>query len=203
MTTAWRTMKSGGAVKAHPDRLVGAASLYPFILESEFREEVKRCRESHGFRALKVQPQYQALNPISPASDFLFETALENDLRLICHTGSGVPFALPSLFMLPARRHRGLTIILAHCGGGGLLVSEAIVAASFCPNIYLELSTLMPHHVLDVLSHVPSDRLMVGSDLPESLDTELGKVLGLDIPAEQKRSILFGTAAAVFDGRGA
>jgi len=47
--------------------------------------------------------------------------------------------------------------------GGSLFVSEAIVAASVCPNIYLELSSLMPHRLADVLAHVPSSRLMIGS----------------------------------------
>ena len=50
----------GAAVAAHPDRLTGAACLNPFIPEQTFRDEVRRCREVHGFRALKFQPQYQA-----------------------------------------------------------------------------------------------------------------------------------------------
>src|SRR5262245_7097936 len=53
----------GDAVKAYPDRLTGAASLYPFIATSDFRDEVRRCREMYGFRALKLQPQYHGLNP--------------------------------------------------------------------------------------------------------------------------------------------
>ena len=59
-------------------------------------------------------------------------------------------------------------IILAHCGGGGIFLGEAIVAASLFPNIYLELSSLMPHQVLEVLHFVSSERLMAGSDLPEN-----------------------------------
>ena len=49
------------ATKAHPDRLVGAACLYPYIPRAEFRDEVKRCVEELGFRAIKLQPQYHAL----------------------------------------------------------------------------------------------------------------------------------------------
>jgi len=190
----------GRAVAAHPDRLVGAACLYPFIPEQEFRREVRRCAQDLGFRALKLQPQYQALNPLSSRSDFLFETALENQLAVICHTGSGVPFALPSLFIWPARKFPDLPIILAHCGGS-LFVAEAIVAASVCPNIYLELSSLMPHHIGEVLAHVPSSRLMIGSDLPDSLETEMSKVLALKSAREVKADILWNTAARLFEPR--
>jgi predicted TIM-barrel fold metal-dependent hydrolase len=188
----------GRAVLAHPDRVTGAASLYPFIRESEFRTEVARCREQFGFRALKLQPQFHPLNPLSESGNFLFEAALENGMSVICHTGAGIPFALPSLFMAPARRFPGLKIVLAHSGGGGIFVGEAIVAAMFCPNIYLELSSLMPHHVLEVTKHVPCERLMIGSDLPESLDTEIGKILGANLPDDSKRAILSETALMVF-----
>jgi len=187
----------GAAVKAYPDRLTGAASLYPFIPVGEYRDEVKRCHQEYGFRALKLQPQYHGLNPVSNASDFLFEAAAENLMAVICHTGSGLPFAAPSLCMTPARKFPDLKIVLAHCGGG-LFVHEAIVAATFCPNIILEMSSLMPHHVLEVLAHVPSTRLMIGSDLPENVETEIGKILTLNVPDEDKRNILERTACRVF-----
>ncbi len=192
----------GAAVRTHPDRLTGTACLNPFIAEEEYRGEVRRCREEYGFRALKFQPQYQGVNPLYESSSFLFETALENRLTLIVHTGSGVPFSLPSLYILPARKYPDLKLVLAHCGGGGLFFSEAIVAATLCSNIYLELSSLLPHQILEVLRSVPSDRLMVGSDLPENLDIEMLKVIQLPVPDEDKRNILYSTGSQVFrEGR--
>ncbi|MCP5112330.1 MAG: amidohydrolase family protein, partial [bacterium] len=150
------------AVRAHPDRFAGAACIDPFVPEAEFRDEVRRCAEELGLRALKLQPQYQALNPLSPRSDFLYEAALEHKLAVVVHTGAGAPFALPSLYIMPARRFPELPLILGHAGGG-LYAAEAIVAASVCENIYVELSSLMPHHIEEVLAHVPANRLMMGS----------------------------------------
>lgn len=187
----------GRAVQQWPDRFAGAACLYPYADEAAFRTEVRRCREQYGFAALKLQPQYQPVNPLWEASDVVFGSALENGMAMICHTGAGAPFALPSLLMMPARRFPDLKIVVAHCGGG-VYVSEAIVAASFCANIYLELSSLMPHQVLEVLRHVPAQRLMAGSDLPESLNVEMGKIVELDVSVEERREILWGTAARVF-----
>lgn len=188
----------GRAVRAHPDRLAGAACLYPFLPEAQFRQEVRRCAEELGFRALKLQPQYQPLDPLSPRSDFLFETALEHRIPVICHTGAGAPFALPSLFIAPARKFPELPIVLAH-SGGSVYVAEAIVAAMVCPNIYLELSSLMPHHLGGILAHVAPSRLLIGSDLPESLETEISKILGLDVAPEVKADILWNTACRLFD----
>ncbi len=189
----------GKAVRAHPDRLCGAACIYPYVAESVFRDEVRRCREEYGFCALKLQPQYHGLNPFSTQSNFLFEAALENKMAVVCHTGSGLPFSLPSLLMMPARSFPDLRIIVAHCGGG-IFVHEAMLAAIFCPNVFLELSSLMPHQVLEVLAEVPSNRLMIGSDLPENLDIEMGKILSLGISEEDKRHILSGTACRLFLG---
>jgi predicted TIM-barrel fold metal-dependent hydrolase len=189
----------GAAVRAHPDRLCGAACYQPLVSASGFRDEVLRCREKYGFCADKLQPQYHGLNPFSEQSNFFFEAALENRMAVICHTGSGLPFSEPALLMMPARRFPELRIVAAH-SGGGIFVQEAILAAVFCPNILLELSSLMPHHVLDVLAQVPARRLMIGSDLPESLETEIGKILSLDIENEDKCNILSGTAKRVFMG---
>ncbi len=188
----------GSAIRDYPGRFVGAACLDPFVPQQEFRDEVRRCREQYGFGALKFQPQYQALNPLLESSAFLFETALENKMALIVHTGAGIPFSLPSMYLLAAKAYPQLTIIMAHCGGGGIFLGEAIVAATLFPNIYLELSSLMPHQVLEVLQRVPSNRLMAGSDLPENLNIEMSKILQLAIKEEEKRNILYGTACQVF-----
>lgn len=187
----------GEALKLHSDRFSGAVCLSPFLPYATFREEVRRCREEYGFRALKLQPQYHGLNPLSERADFFFETALANGMAVVSHTGSGLPFAAPSLLMIPARKFPALKIVVAHCGGG-IFVHEAIVAALFCPNIVLELSTLMPHQVLEVLKHVPSSRVMIGSDLPENVDTEIGKILTLDIAEPDRQNILYQTAAETF-----
>ena len=165
--------------------------------EQEFRGEVRRCAETYGFRALKMQPMFQPLNPESRRSDFFFESAQENGLTVVAHTGSGVPFSLPSLYIAAARRFPEVSIVLGH-GGGPLLLLECVVAASVCPNIYVEVSTLMPNHVQDLLSHVPATRIMAGSDLPECLETEIGKIFHVEMTDAERRAILWETGASLF-----
>ena len=188
----------GRAVRGHPDRLTGCVYVYPLRNSEGFRSEVRRCVEEFGFRAIKYQPQFQWLNLLSADSDYFFEAAVEHRLPVLCHTGAGVPGALPALFMMPARKFPDLPIVLAHTGGGGLLAAEAVVAATFCPNIYLELSTLLPSHLQAVRAHIPPARLMIGSDLPENLEIELGKILQWEIPRSDKEEILWKTASRLF-----
>lgn len=190
----------GRAVADHPDRFAGAACMNPFLPEADFQEEIRRCAEELGFRAIKLQPQYQPLNPVSERSAFFFETAVKHKLPVIAHTGTGAPFSLPSLFIAPARKYPKLPIVLAHAGGGAYVL-ESIVAASVCPNIYIELSSLMPHHVIDVMMEVSSQRLMIGSDLPESAQAEVDKILNLQVDDQMKTDILWNTAECVFDGK--
>jgi predicted TIM-barrel fold metal-dependent hydrolase len=183
------------AVRAYPDRFAGCACVPPYA--SDFHDEVRRCSEELGFRALKLQPQFHGLNPVSQRSDFFFEAALQYKLPIVVHTGAGAPFALPSLYIAPALRYPDLSIVLGHAGGG-LYVLEAIVAAGVCSNIFIELSSLMPHHVNEVLAHVRSDRLLIGSDLPESVSTEIGKILDLTATDEAKQDILWNTGTRLF-----
>ena len=189
----------GAAVKAWPDRFAGAACLYPFVAESEFRGEVRRCAEQYGFRALKLQPMYQPLNPVSRRSDFFFASALENGMAVVAHTGSGVPFSLPSLYIAAARRFPELPIVLGHAGSP-LFMLECAVAAEVCPNIYIEVSSLMPHHLADLLQLAPAARIMAGSDLPESVPVELGKIFDVEMSEADRRAILWETGAKLFGG---
>jgi len=78
---------------------------------------------------------------------------------------------------------------------------EALVAAKVCANIHLELSSLMPHHLGEILGAIAPDRLMIGSDLPESAAAEFGKIVELKIPKKSKRDILWNTARRLFDGK--
>jgi predicted TIM-barrel fold metal-dependent hydrolase len=187
------------AIREHPGRLSGAACVNPFVPRQYFDDEIRRCVEELGFVAMKLQPQYQGINPLWPVSSFVYETALLHNLPLIIHTGSGIPHALPSLQIPVAQRYPDLRIILAHCGGGGMFKGEAIVAASLCPNIYLELSSLMPHDILEVLHHIPSTRLLAGSDLLESTRVELSKFfLTEGVTEPQCADILWNTASRLF-----
>ncbi len=188
----------GDALLRYADRLTGAACLPAFLTDAARREELRRVVERYGVRVLKFQPQYQPLNPLGREFEGLCAAAAELGLTMVCHTGLGAPFALPSLYIHAARLFPETAFVLAHCGGPAYFL-EAVVAAEVCPNIYLELSSLMPHHVTDVLERVPVSRLMAGSDLPESQRAEMGKIFDA-AAGEARAEILWRTPRRVLDG---
>ncbi len=184
------------ALRRYPERFRGAACLHPFQPRERFLEELDRCVES-GLGALKLQPQFQPLNPMNPRHDWYWEAALERSLPVVVHTGNGAPLALPSIYIAAARRFPGLTIVIGHAGGP-VYYQEAILASQLCPNVYVEVSTLPAHVTADVVRQVPVERLLCGSDLPESTAVEIDKLLGLGIEKAALEEILFGNAERLF-----
>lgn len=187
------------AVRAYPERFCGALCLDPFLSESVVEDEIRRGVEELGLRALKIQPQFCGLNPMGSKAAWLFGLADRWRLPVVFHTGAGAPFALPSLLIVPARMYPSLPIIVAH-SGSPIYYLEAIVAAGVCANLLLDVSSLMPHQAMEVLKHVDPSRVMAGSDLPESAEVELGKIVGMGVAEEVKRAILWDTPRRVFDG---
>ncbi|MBY0374350.1 MAG: amidohydrolase [Bryobacteraceae bacterium] len=188
----------GAAVLEHPERFAGTLGFPAFLPLDTMREEARRCRDAWAPRALKLQPQYQPINPLSRWADDWFSLAAEFDLTLIIHTGMGIPFTLPSLWMLPARRYPNVRVVLGHAGGP-LFHQEAIVAASFLDNIFIDVSTLAANHVAEILKHIPASRLMLGSDLPECTETEMEKPFALSLPPADLDAICWSTARRIFD----
>lgn len=187
----------GEAVRSYPDRFVGALCLHPFQERQSFLDEMKRGVEELGLRALKLQPQFQPLNPMNKRHDWYWEAALHYRLPVIVHTGNGAPLALPSLYIAAAQRFPELRFVLGH-SGGSVYYMEAILAAQLCPNVYLDLSTLPGHNVADVIRQVGAERVMVGSDLPESVVPEVEKVFHCGLSDEQLHGVLHRTAERVF-----
>jgi hypothetical protein len=119
------------------------------------------------------------------------------DVPVIVHTGLGVPWSLPSLSIPQARRHPQLPIILAHAGHG-LYTDEAYVAASECPNIYLEPSWSPVHKVKWLIDKLGAARILFGSDLPGNVPVELAKYRALGLSAEDLSRCLGGTCTKLF-----
>lgn len=178
-------------------RIFGLASIDPHWSADRYRREAQRCIHDLGFVALKLHPLGHLASINAAASDVVFQTASELGVPLMIHTGFGVPFTLPALAIPRARQYPDLKIVLAHAGES-LYAAEALVAATECANIFLETSWSQPGGIQKFITTLGPQRVMMGSDLPNNLESELAKYRSIDISGEQRRRCLGLTAREVF-----
>src|SRR5439155_27241608 len=103
------------------------------------------------------------------------EIARELVVPFVVHTGTGVPFGLPSAVLPRTREYSDVKIVLAH-SGAGLYTVEAYVVAREATNVYLETSWCRGDEIIRLIGELGANRLMFGSDLPSSEAAELAKV---------------------------
>lgn len=184
--------------KEYPGRIYGVASIPPWVSQEEYLKELDTCVKEYGFVGLKMHTVGHAIIPTSRTGKLIAEAALNHQIPLIVHTGIGVPFALPSMCIPLAKEYPELKIILAH-SGAKIYVSEAILAAQECDNIYLETSWSSPIDVKKMVDLFGAGRVMFGSDGPDNTHAELEKHRSSKITEEELAQTLGGTALSVFN----
>ncbi len=179
--------------QAHPGRIFGLASVNPHLPPGEYAAEVRRCVRELGFVGVKLHTIGHAVNPLSKDAQKVYEAAQELDVPVMAHTGLGVPFALPSLFLTVSRSYPQVKFVLAHAGYG-MFTAEALAVARVCPNVYLETSWCPAHMIGNLIRTLEPGRLVWGSDVPVNVGVELAKVEGLQ-PDFERRTAYLGSAA--------
>lgn len=185
----------------HPGRIYGVASLNPHVDDDAYFAEVQRCVRDLGFVGLKLHPAGHACPPTGRDATKVFETARALRIPVIIHTGIGVPWALPSLVIPRAQQYPDVKIVLAH-SGAYIYTAEAYLAATLCPNIYLETSWCGPHRIHEMAEALGPERVMFGADLPANVPTELAKYRTGGLSPEAQEICLGRSAMGVFGIKG-
>ena len=181
-----------------PNRILGMISINPHLKEKEFEEEASRCVQKLGFVGIKLTPIAHACNPLSKDGIRVFERANGLGIPVMVHTGSGIPFALPSLVMPVAKRFAQLKIVLAHAGGN-ISAGEALIVAQECENIFLEPSWVAIHIIQKWIKLIGAKRIMFGSDMLENCPVELAKYRNMGLSEEELQQCLHKTAKDFFN----
>jgi len=183
--------------EAHPGRIFGLASLNPHLPRRQYVAEIERCVRELRFVGVKLHTMGHAVGPGSRDAMTVYEIAVELDVPVMAHTGTGVPFALPSLFLPIARAHPNLRIVLAHAGFV-IYTPEAAETARECPNIFLETSWCTPQAIGLLVRTFEPGRVMFGSDLPINLGVEIAKAQTLEVESRRREAFLARAASTVF-----
>ncbi len=187
------------------DCLIPFANINPFMVARP-AQELERCVRELGFRGLKLYPTYQYFYPNDPLLYPVYAKAQELGIPVMFHTGSSVfrgsrlKYGDPLHLDDVAVDFPDLVIVQAH-SGRGFWYDRAAFLARLHPNVYMEVSGLPPHKLLDYFPELErlADKVIFGSDWPgvPSIKANIEAIRALPISEEAKAKILGENAARI------
>jgi predicted TIM-barrel fold metal-dependent hydrolase len=162
-------------VADRPDRRIGFMGVDP--RRPDLLDEVERCREL-GLVGIKLGPNYQGFDPLSPEARRLYAYAERQELPILFHQGTSpvreapIRFAHPLVMDEVAIAHPELRVVMAHMGHPW--PRETAVVIRKHPHVYADVSSLMlrPWICWEALVMAvewgATGKLLLGSDFPIS-----------------------------------
>ena len=184
-------------VQQNERRIFGVITMTPYLKEKTYYDEAKRCVQELGFVGLKMHPAAEGVNPAGKVGQFVWEVCSDLKIPIMVHTGSGIPFSLPSMCIARAKQFRDVPCILAHSGMIAL-AGEAFFAADECENIYLDTSWSASHHIKHMVEKYGPQRVMFAGDEASNVAIEIAKYRSVDLTEDEWKWCMGGTANKVF-----
>jgi uncharacterized protein len=179
------------AIKYAPDRAYGFVYLNPNYVQASL-DEFNRCVRDGPMVGVKL---WVARRCNAPELDPIVERAAAMRAPILQHTwlkvsGNGPGESTPYDIMELAGRHPGVAFICGHTGGDWELGIRVIRSAK---NVFAEIAGSHPTSgfVEMAVRELGPERIIYGSDaFGRSIASQLGKVMGADIPESARRLIL-------------
>ena len=185
-----------GYVEEHPDLFYGWARVEPRLGEAG-ADEFRRAVREDGLIGLKHHSHNTSMSPADPRFEPFIEAAVEMDVPVIEHVVQRLPRderdpneAYSEDTVTVCERHPDLKFVAAHIGGGGDW-EYRIKNIRHLENAYLDISGTNCDRGMIETAHeyLGPERLVWGSD--NVLIPDIGKLVGADIPAEDKVEIAY------------
>ena len=163
-----------GDVAAHPDKLIGFASVDP--ARPDALDRLTDAVTVMGLRGLKVGPVYQHFDPTSPTGIALFSRAQSLGIPVLCHQATTfirdapLRWARPFLLDDVAIACPDLVMCVAHLGHPWCEELMAVIRKH--PHLYADVSALHTRPIqlyfalASAVEYRVTDRLLLGSDYP-------------------------------------
>ncbi len=177
---------------------LGAMYLSPNHDPAFIREEAGRCAAA-GMVAVK---QGTELNARDERIDPIAEAAADLDIPILFHAWLKTVEKFPeesdgSDIAHLARRHPGTRFIMAHLTGIG---RRGVQDVEDLPNVWVDTcgGWYAAEMVEYAVRHMGPERVLYGSDYPgRDYAAQIGRVLGANLPEEDRQNILWRNAAAL------
>ena len=189
-----------GYCQAHPGRLFPACTVNP-LAGGRALDEIRRCRDEHKTKVLKLHPWLQGFSVSSLEMDKVAGLCSELGMAIIFHDGSPI-YSHPLQLARLCRDFPGLMVVSGHAGLGDLW-REAVAAALRYPEIILCLSGPREAAMAEIVRQVPPEQLCVGSDMMTSDRDDIilwfrwRSFRALDLSPEVRRTIEEKTPARI------
>lgn len=186
-------------VKANPKRIYAIASVNPNYDLDVYFGELQRVIRGYGFIGMKIAPHTYSWNPVVQRGVIPFLAGDTFHVPLMIHTGSGVPFSIPSSLYHCIRKNPHVQVILAHAGGEELFIEETLWLAKQCPNVYLETSRgPTMDEIRRYVQELGAHRVMLGSDSSDEMEHALWMYRHAGLTDKELEWCLGRTAQEVF-----
>jgi hypothetical protein len=200
-------------VEGHRDRLVPVGGIDPRH-SRDVAGDMKRLLDVYRLGAIKLHPPHMELHANAyrtdcPALAEVYRLAGEAKRPVFIHTGTSVFPGARNMYADPmacddvAVDFPGTILVLCHAGRP-LWYDTAFFLLRRHPNVLLDVSSIPPRRLLEVLPRIPevADRVLWGTDWPsrgvKSMRRNVEDFLSLPLSDAVKRKILFDNAAALF-----
>jgi uncharacterized protein len=186
-------------MQANREQVYAIASVNPNYDLDIYFGELQRVIRDQGFIGMKIAPHTYSWNPLVQRGVVPFLAADTFDVPLMIHTGTGIPFSMPSSLYQRIKDFPHVRIILAHAGGHGLFIEETLWLAKQCPNVYLETSR-GPNmdEIRRYVKELGAERVMFGSDSADEMEHSLWMYRNAGLSREEMEICFAGTAKEVF-----
>jgi uncharacterized protein len=122
----------------------GFVAMDPWALSPERNVEHLREMAERGARGVKLHPVVQKFEANDPRMHPVYQACIEMGLTVLSHTGparGGEPFAEVPAFAPMLQEFPGLSVVLAHLGGGKW--QDTLAIAQAFPNVAFDLSEII------------------------------------------------------------
>jgi hypothetical protein len=200
-------------VDGHRDRLVPVGGIHPRH-SRDVAGDMRKLLDVYRLGAIKLHPPHMELAANAYRTDCpsladVYRLAGEAQRPVLIHTGTSIFPGARNVYADPlacddvAVDFPETTIVLCHAGRP-LWYDTAFFLLRRHSNVLLDISSIPPRRLLDVLPRLPevADRVLWGTDWPSkgvrSMRGSVEEFLSLPLSDEVKRKVLFDNAAALF-----
>jgi predicted TIM-barrel fold metal-dependent hydrolase len=186
----------------------GFVAMDPRALSPERNVEHLREMAERGARGVKLHPVVQKFEANDPRMHPVYRACVEMGLAVLSHTGparGGEPFAEVPAFAPMLAEFPGLTVLLAHLGGGKW--HDTLAVAQAFPNVAFDLCEIIEwagapnaptaEELATLIRDIGPERVVLGSDYPWYEPAHTAElVLSLPVLSQAEKNAILGENAA-------